>query len=91
MSAAANRYDNAVVESFFGGLKREGVNRVRYRTREEARADLFEYIELFYHRNRRHGYLGNVSPADFEMQSVGSFETVHRNGARRDGSFLFGA
>ena len=77
MSAAANCYDNAVVESFFGVLKRERVNRVRYRTKEEARADLFEYIEVFYNRKRRHGYLGNVSPADFEERSDGSFETVH--------------
>ena len=68
MSAAANCYDTAVVESFFG---------VRYRTRDEARADLFEYIEVFYNRNRRHGYLGNVSPADFEERSASSFETVH--------------
>ena len=77
MSASANCYDNAVVESFFGLLKRERVNRVRYRTRDEARADLFEYIEVFYNRKRRHGYLGNVSPADFEEQSAGSFGTVH--------------
>ena len=69
--------DNAVVESFFGLLKRERVNRVRYRTRDEARADLFDYIEVFYNRKRRHGYLGNVSPADFEKRSTGSFETVH--------------
>ena len=54
-------------------LKRERVNRVRYRTREAARADLFEYIEVFYNRKRRHGYLGNISPADFERQSAGSF------------------
>ena len=77
MSGSGNCYDNAVVESFFGLLKRERVNRVRYRTREEARADLFEYIEVFYNRKRRHGYLGNVSPADFEQQSAGSFGTVH--------------
>jgi transposase InsO family protein len=77
MSASANCYDNAVVESFFGLLKRERVNRVRYRTRDEARADLFDYIEVFYNRKRRHGYLGNVSPADFEEQSAGSFGTVH--------------
>lgn len=68
---------NAVVESFFGVLKRDRVNRVLYRTREEARADLFEYIEVFYNQKRRYGYLGNVSPADFEMRSGGSFETVH--------------
>jgi putative transposase len=69
--------DNAVVESFFGLLKRERANRVRYRTRDEARADLFEYIEVFYNRKRRHGYLGKVSPADFKERSAGSFESVH--------------
>ncbi len=73
MSSTGNCYDNAVVESFFGLLKRERVKRVRYRTREEARADLFEYIEVFYNRKRRHGYLGNISPDDFERQSNGSF------------------
>jgi putative transposase len=77
MSGSANCYDNAVVESFFGLLERERVNRVRYRTRDEARAELFEYIEVFYNRKRRHGYLGNLSPADFEERSAGSFETVH--------------
>ena len=53
------------------------MNRVRYRTRDEARADLFEYIEVFYNRKRRHGYLGNISPDDFEERSAGSFQTVH--------------
>lgn len=71
MSAKGNCYDNAVVESFFGLLKRERVNRVRYRTREEARADIFEYIECFYNRKRRHGYLGNISPAEYEQKTVG--------------------
>ena len=73
MSSSGNCYDNAVVESFFGLLKRERVNRVRYRTRDQARADLFDYIEVFYNRKRRHGYLGNISPADFEKRSTGSF------------------
>ena len=73
MSSSGNCYDNAVVESFFGLLKRERVNRVRYRTRDEARADVFDYIEVFYNRKRRHGYLGNISPADFEERSTGSF------------------
>ncbi len=73
MSSSGNCYDNAVVESFFGLLKRERVNRVRYRTRDQARADLFDYIEVFYNRKRRHGYLGNISPADFEERSTGSF------------------
>jgi transposase InsO family protein len=73
MSNTGNCYDNAVVESFFGVFKRERVIRVRYRNREQARADLFEYIEVFYNRKRRHGYLGNISPVDFELQSTGSF------------------
>ena len=77
MSARGNCYDNAVVESFFGILKRERVNRVRYRTRNEARADVFDYIECFYNRKRRHGYLGNISPAAFEKRTCGLYETVH--------------
>jgi len=77
MSARGNCYDNAVVESFFGLLKREWVNRVRYRTRAEARADVFAYIECFYNRKRRHGYLGNISPAEFEKRTCGRYETVH--------------
>ncbi len=77
MGSAGNCYDNAAVESFFGLLKRERVNRVRYRTRAEARADLFDYIEVFYNRKRRHGYLGNISPADFEERSAGSCGMVH--------------
>ena len=77
MSGRGNCYDNAVVESFFGVLKRERVNRVRYRTRDEARADVFDYIECFYNRKRRHGYLGNISPAAFEERTSGLYETVH--------------
>jgi transposase InsO family protein len=77
MSSTGNCYDNAVAESFFGLLKRERVNRTRYRTRDEARADIFDYIEVFYNRKRRHGYLGNISPVDYEKRSAGSLETVH--------------
>jgi putative transposase len=71
MSGRSNCYDNAVVESFFGLLKRERVNRVRYRTRDEARADIFDYIECFYNRKRRHSYVGYLSPADYELQPTG--------------------
>ncbi len=71
MSARGNCYDNAVVESFFGVLKRERVNRTRYRTRDQARADIFDYIECFYNRKRRHGYLGNISPVEFENRTSG--------------------
>jgi putative transposase len=77
MSKTGNCYDNAAAESFFGLLKRERVNRVRYRTREEARADLFDYIEVFYNRKRRHGYVGNISPVEFEQKTSGLYETVH--------------
>ena len=71
MSARGNCYDNAVVESFFGVLKRECVNRVRFQTRDEARAAVFDYIECFYNRKRRHGYLGYLTPEEFENQTVG--------------------
>jgi len=72
LSGAGNCYDNAAVESFFSLLKRERVNRVRYRTREEARSDVFDYIERFYNRQRSHSYLGYISPVQFERQTVGA-------------------
>lgn len=69
MSSRGNCYDNAVVESFFGILKRERANQV-YLTPDDARADMFDYIECFYNRKRRHGYLGNISPSAFEEQAA---------------------
>jgi putative transposase len=77
MSGLGCCYDNAVVESFFGVMKRERVNRVSYRTRAEATSDVFEYIEVFYNQKRRHRYLGNISPAAFEKWTCGLYETVH--------------
>ena len=68
MSRPGNCYDNAVVESFFGTLKSELVHRRRYRTRAEARADVFEWIECWYNRRRRHSSLGYLSPEQFEAQ-----------------------
>jgi putative transposase len=73
MSGRGDCYDNAVAESFFGILKRERVNRVRYRTRDEARADIFDYIECFYNRQRIHGYVGNISPVEYERQTIGLY------------------
>ncbi len=73
MSGRGNCYDNAVAESFFGLLKRECVNRVQYRTRDEARSDLFNYIECFYNKKRQHGYLGNLSPVVYEKVKAGLF------------------
>ena len=87
VSHNGNCYDNAVAESFFGLRKRERVNRTKYRTRDEARADIFDYIEVFYNRKRRHGYLGNISPVDFEKRSAKSLETVHEFRAKPFGPF----
>jgi putative transposase len=77
MSGRGNCYDNAVVESFFGLLKRERVNRKYYVTRDDAKQDIFEYIECFYNRKRRHGYLGNISPAAFEERAKLQQQVVH--------------
>lgn len=66
MSGKGNCYDNAVKESFFHTLKTELCDHERYRTREQARASIFEYIEAFYNRQRIHSTLGYLSPFDFE-------------------------
>lgn len=70
MSGAGNCYDNAAVESFFALLKRERVHRRQYRTRNEARTDVFDYIERFYNRKRRHGSAGRMSPFDYEASKL---------------------
>jgi putative transposase len=61
--------DNAVAESFFSSLKKERIRRKVYRTRSLARADVFDYVEMFYNRTRRHSHLGGVSPKAFENAS----------------------
>jgi putative transposase len=66
MSRVAQCWDNAPVESFFATLKRELVHSEHYTTREQAQASIFEYIEAFYNRVRRHSSLGYLSPAEFE-------------------------
>lgn len=66
MSRRGNCCDNAVAESFFGSLKKERTRKRIYRTRDEAKADLFDYMEMFYNRTRRHGHLGAVTPEAFE-------------------------
>ena len=65
MSRKGNCWDNAPMESFFNSLKNERTHHQRYATREEARQDTFEYIEVFYNRSRRHSALGYQSPAAF--------------------------
>jgi transposase InsO family protein len=66
MSGVAQCWDNAPVESFFASLKRELVHDENYTTRAEARASIFEYVEVFYNRVRRHSSLGFLSPVEFE-------------------------
>jgi putative transposase len=66
MSRRGDCWDNAAMESFFSTLKMERTNRKRYRTREHAKADVFDYIERFYNPRRRHSTLGQVSPDQFE-------------------------
>jgi transposase InsO family protein len=67
MSRRGNCWDNAPVESFFASLKKELVHHEDYATRDEARASIFEYIEVFYNRVRRHSALGYVAPTEYEQ------------------------
>lgn len=70
MSRKGDCWDNAAMESFYHSLKTEWVNFEDYRTRNEAKASLFEYIELFYNRRRRHSSIGYQSPLQFEQENV---------------------
>lgn len=70
MSRVAMPYDNAVVESFFSSLKNELTHHERYLTNDEARARVFDYIEVFYNRQRRHTSLDHCSPVEFERRNV---------------------
>src|SRR5215204_5815735 len=69
MSRSGNVWDNAAMESFFSSLKTERTARKTYRTRDEAKADVFDYIECFYNPKRRHSTIGYMSPVEFEMQA----------------------
>jgi putative transposase len=71
MSHRGNCHDNAVAESFFANLKKENIQRRNYTTREEAKGEVFEYIELFYNPKRRHTHNNRVAPTVYEhRQSV---------------------
>ena len=70
MSRKGNCWDNAVAESFFGTLKREHVNHESYQSSRDARLSLFQYIEGFYNRRRRHSHLGNLAPDVFEDRAA---------------------
>ena len=69
MSRRGDCWDNAAMESFFSSLKSERIYRRMYRNREEARADVFDYIERFYNPRRRHSTLGYLSPMEYEKQA----------------------
>ncbi len=68
MSRRGNCHDNAVAESFFQLLKRERIKRRIYDTRQDARSDVFNYIELFYNPTRRHSTIAGMSPVEFEQR-----------------------
>lgn len=70
MSRRGNCYDNAVAESFFQLLKRERIKRRIYPTREDARRDVFEYIEMFYNPRRKHTHNAMLSPVEFETRQL---------------------
>ncbi len=69
MSRSGNVWDNAAMESFISSLKTKRTARKTYRTRDEAKADGFDYIECFYNAKRRHSTIGYRSPMKFEMQT----------------------
>jgi putative transposase len=66
MSRRGNCHDNAVAESFFQLLKRERIKKKIYGTRDEARSDIFDYIEMFYNSKRRHGSSEQMPPTEYE-------------------------
>ena len=72
MSRRGNCWDNAVAESFFSSLKKERIKRRIYASRQEAKSDVFDYIEGFYNRVRRHSHLDQLSPLAFEQLRTGS-------------------
>jgi putative transposase len=69
MSRRADCWDNAVAESFFASLKLELVYQVQWRTRAQLRTAIFEYLEFFYNRCRRHSSLGSLSPVELERRN----------------------
>ena len=76
MSRKGNCLDNAVAESFFSLLKKDRVKRRIFNTRDEARAEVFDYIECFYNPKRNHGTNGGLSPVEFERRYFEELETV---------------
>src|SRR5205085_5223283 len=90
MSRSGNVWDNAAMESFFSSLKTERTARKIYRTRNEARADVFDYIERFYNAIRRHSTIGYLSPVEFERKVGLAYPAVHQTGSSSySGAYLY--
>ena len=76
MSKKGDCYDNAMMESFWATLKAEGGDKKMFSSREEAKAAVFEYIEIYYNRKRRHSSLGYLSSVDYEKQEKQGKSTI---------------
>jgi transposase InsO family protein len=76
MGSRGDCYDNAVAESFFATLKKELIHGRSWPSKAELRTEVFEYIEVFFNRRRRHSTLGFVSPAQFENQTPIQIEKI---------------
>jgi len=76
MSRCGNCHDNAVAESFFQLLKRERIRRHIYATRDQARAEIFDYIEMFYNSRRRHGFNEMLLPVEYKKRFTERLENV---------------
>ena len=81
MSRSGNCWDNSAMESFFKSLKTERTDGRAYRTRDDAKAEVFDYIERFYNNRRRHSTLGYLSPIQFEQQRQLAWDGVHGTGS----------
>jgi transposase InsO family protein len=77
MSKKGDCWDNAVAESFIHTLKVELIHRMKFKTRDEARIKIFEYVEMYYNRKRAHSTLGFLSPFEYERQAILSKQLVH--------------
>jgi putative transposase len=77
MSRKGNCWDNAVAESFFSSLKKERIKKQIYKNRELAKADVADYIDIFYNRTRRHSHLGGLSPEQFEAAHKPRRRSLH--------------
>jgi len=76
MSRRGNCHDNAVADSFFQLLKRERIKQKIYTSRQDARSDVFDYIEMFYNAKRRHGFNNLLSPVEIEKRCAMSLQGV---------------